>query len=73
VPLTLPLLVARVGANHKQLSLATNELAVFTNALDACANFHGPPLWVDTHPDKIKTEETAIVVFGVKLTRGISF
>jgi hypothetical protein len=39
--LTLPLLMSRVGrADHVDPALAANQLAAFTNPLDACANFH---------------------------------
>jgi hypothetical protein len=42
--LTLTLLVPRVAANHENDAAATDNLAMFTNALDAGADFHGWPL-----------------------------
>jgi hypothetical protein len=39
--LALPLLVSGIGrANDIDLAFAANQLAAFTNPLDACANFH---------------------------------
>ena len=39
--LALPLLVPGIGrANDIDLAFAANQLAAFTNPLDACANFH---------------------------------
>jgi hypothetical protein len=39
-PLALSLLMARVAANHVQLSVPPYELAVFANALHAGSNLH---------------------------------
>ena len=41
--LTLPLLVARVGANHTNDALAANDLALVTDLFDAGANLHDEP------------------------------
>jgi hypothetical protein len=41
-PLTLALLVTRVAANHEHAAVAPDNLAVFTNALDAGSHFHRP-------------------------------
>jgi hypothetical protein len=39
--LTLPLLVARIGADDVDDALAPHDLTMFTNSLDAGANLHG--------------------------------
>lgn len=38
--LALPLFVARVGADHKDLASAADDLAMFANALDAGSDLH---------------------------------
>jgi len=38
---TLTLLVPRIVANHKYHAATTDDLAVFTDALHAGADFHG--------------------------------
>lgn len=38
--LALALLVARVGANHPDDAFAPDDLAVFTQFLNGCADFH---------------------------------
>jgi hypothetical protein len=38
--LTLPLLVARIAADHIHRPLTAHNLAVFTNSLDAGTDFH---------------------------------
>jgi hypothetical protein len=38
--LTLPLLVARVAADHVHRPLTAHNLAIFTNSLDAGTDFH---------------------------------
>src|SRR6516165_3718313 len=38
---TLALLVARIGANHKQASAAPDQFAVLADAFDAGSHFHG--------------------------------
>jgi len=38
--LTLPLLVLRLGADHKDLPLAPNDLAFVATLLDRCADLH---------------------------------
>jgi hypothetical protein len=42
--LALALFVTRVGANNDQPALPPNDLAVFTDAFDTGANFHGTPV-----------------------------
>jgi hypothetical protein len=42
--LALALLVPRVAANHEHHATAPHELAVFTDAFDAGADFHWPAL-----------------------------
>jgi hypothetical protein len=37
----LPLLVARVGADHHDAAVPADDLAVFTDCFDAGTNFHG--------------------------------
>jgi hypothetical protein len=37
---TLPLLVARVRANHPHYALAPHDLALAANLLDGCHYFH---------------------------------
>jgi hypothetical protein len=37
------LFVARIAANHIQAPVPLYQLAILANALDASANFHGPP------------------------------
>jgi hypothetical protein len=41
---TLPLLVARVGANYQQLAVTADQLAVLADALDARTYLHDPSL-----------------------------
>ena len=41
VPLTLALLVARVGADDANDALALDDLALGTDRFDGCSNFHG--------------------------------
>src|SRR4051794_36732284 len=38
--LALPLLVPRVGANHQQLAVPADQLAVLADTLDARTHFH---------------------------------
>jgi hypothetical protein len=39
----LALFVARVGANHVNLAMAADQLAVFTNSFHAGTNLHDTP------------------------------
>jgi hypothetical protein len=40
IPLTLPLLVLRLGADHEDLPLAPNDLAFVATLLHGCAYLH---------------------------------
>src|SRR5260370_28363482 len=52
--LPLPLLVARVGANHVNLALPAHQLAVFADALDARSHLH----WTNSRSGSAQAEVT---------------
>src|SRR5260370_13872213 len=52
--LPLPLLVARVGANHVNLALPAHQLAVFADALDARSHLH----WTNSRSGSAQAEAT---------------
>ena len=63
---TLALLVARVGADHEQLAVAADQLAVLADPLDARSNLHRPPRGQSL---TLKISQTTIVAIRVIATR----